>query len=77
MTALPTPPGSLHARQRTRDARAALVALWEALEALTGSEAHDFLSGTGAAFLPGLDVPATLDALARDHARRHLTGGGA
>ena len=75
MSALPTPPSGLNGRQRQRDARAALVALWDALEGMTAAEAHDLLTGPASAFLPGLDVRQVLDAVARDHARRCLRGG--
>jgi hypothetical protein len=57
----PTPPA--------RMAESALVALWDALEAMTPDEAWRFLHSTPTAFLLGLDVEAVLDALSRDRAR--------
>ena len=47
------------------------MTLWSELEAMGEGEASAFLTTTGAAFLPGLDVRQVLDALARDRARRH------
>lgn len=51
--------------------KAALVALWEALIAMTPKEAHQALTDRGvAAFLPGLDVPQVLSDLDHDRMRR-------
>jgi hypothetical protein len=60
---------------RTRHTAAldALLTLWDALEAMPDDEVAAFLAGPAAPFLP-LDVPAVLDALRRDRARRAMRG---
>ena len=48
----------------------ALVTFWGCLEGMPDDDVRALLTGTGSAFLLGLDVPAVLAALQRDRARR-------
>lgn len=58
---------------RSQLALDALVTFWGCLEGMPDDEVRALLTGTGSAFLPGVDVGAVLDSLARDRMRREVT----
>ena len=70
--AMERPPLPVVPPTRARLALDALVTFWGCLEGMPDDDVRELLTGTGSAFLPGVDVGAVLDALARDRMRREV-----